>query len=211
MMILHLVSCNTEEMISCAENLKFKQMSSENRDMVYACYRMNTSEGDIDMAINQDKAPIHAENFDYYVNIGHYEGTVFHRVIRNFMIQGGGYYIDENDVLQERLDGLLDGIELETDNGLRNKRCTVAAARINDPNSAKSQFYINVINNPNLDPSPRTDFPGYTVFGHVVNGMNIIDYIRTIPTSARDGFTSDVPLIDITINSVDPMECDDFF
>lgn len=148
--------------------------------------RLTTSHGIIVIELELKKAPKTVENFLSYVKKGHYENTIFHRVIQNFMIQGGGF---TPDFVQKPADP---PIPIESSNGLKNVRGTVAMARTNDPNSATSQFFINVVDNAFLDyKSP--DQPGYTVFGHVVEGMDVADKIRVIPTGPAGPLSSDVP------------------
>ncbi len=204
--VIILSACAGEE-VTCAQNTSFKQTTTENRDRVYSCYRMETSYGDIDLAVNKEKAPRHAENFSFYVNRGHYDGTIFHRVIGNFMIQGGGFTVD----LEEKQ--TFDQIEIESDNGLSNKRCTLSAARQTEPDSAQAQFFINLVDNSRaLDyRSSEGGQWGYTVFGHVINGMSVVDYIGDVLTGGKGLFASDVPLNDIIINSVKPLACGDTF
>ena len=133
--------------------------------------------GTIVIALNREKAPISVENFLQYVKAGHYEGTVFHRVMQNFMIQGGGYTPE----LEER--PTRPAIKNEGRNGLRNSRGTVAMARTNDPNSATSQFFINVRDNHRLDFG--ISGAGYAVFGEVVEGMDVADRIAATPVTTR--------------------------
>jgi peptidyl-prolyl cis-trans isomerase A (cyclophilin A) len=133
--------------------------------------------GTIVIALNREKAPLSVENFLQYVRAGHYDGTVFHRVMPNFMIQGGGYTPE----LEEK--PTRPPIPNEARNGLRNSRGTVAMARTSDPNSATSQFYINVRDNHSLDFGIRG--AGYAVFGEVVEGMEIADQISLTPTTTR--------------------------
>jgi peptidyl-prolyl cis-trans isomerase A (cyclophilin A) len=128
-----------------------------------------------------------------YVKDGHYNGTVFHRVIPTFMIQGGGMTADMTEK-QTRAP-----IPLESKNGLSNVRGSVAMARTNDPNSATSQFFINVQDNPRLDAANARDGNGYAVFGKVISGMDVVDKIRAVPTSSK-GMHDDVPMMPVTIN-----------
>jgi peptidyl-prolyl cis-trans isomerase A (cyclophilin A) len=138
--------------------------------------RLKTSKGDIVIELNAEKAPVTVENFLSYVNKKHYDGTVFHRVIDGFMIQGGGFAL-EGTSLVEKESGK--GIKNEGQNGLANDRGTIAMARTNDPNSATAQFFINVKDNAMLNyPSNG----GYAVFGKVVEGMDVVDKIKAAPT-----------------------------
>ncbi len=153
--------------------------------------KLQTSMGDIVLELRADKAPATVANFVQYVKDGHYNGTVFHRVIDGFMIQGGGFTAD----LQQKPTRA--PIALEAGNGLKNDRGTIAMARTGNPNSATSQFFINVVDNANLN-APRPDGYGYAVFGRVVTGMDVIDKIRTVPTGNR-GMHQNVPATPITI------------
>ena len=140
--------------------------------------RLQTNLGDIVIELNEEKAPISSANFLQYVDSGFYDGTLFHRVMPNFMIQGGGFSTDS------RRKSTGDPITNEADNGLSNKRGTVAMARTNDPHSATAQFFINNVNNPTLDHSGKTARGwGYAVFGRVVEGMDVVDAISATPTS----------------------------
>jgi peptidyl-prolyl cis-trans isomerase A (cyclophilin A) len=153
---------------------------------------LNTSMGDIVIELNAAKAPKTVENFVQYVKDGHYDGTVFHRVISNFMIQGGGMTPD----LKEKPTRAT--IPLESQNGLKNDRGTVAMARKPDPNSASAQFFINVQNNDFLNAAQSRDGNGYAVFATVVSGMDVVDKIRATPTGTQ-GMYSDVPLKPVII------------
>ena len=155
--------------------------------------KLATSAGDIVIELDAAKAPKTVENFITYVKAGHYNGTVFHRVIPTFMIQGGGMTAD----LKEK--STRAPIVLESRNGLSNVRGSVAMARTNDPNSATSQFFINVKDNDRLDAANARDGNGYAVFGKVVSGMEVVDKIRDVPTGSK-GMHDDVPLTPITIN-----------
>jgi len=159
--------------------------------------RMQTSQGDIVLQLNKTRAPKTVENFLGYVKAGHYEGTIFHRVINGFMIQGGGYDTRFNKKTT-RL-----AIKNEANNGLKNMNGTIAMARTGDPHSATAQFFINVKDNAFLDhssPSPRGW--GYAVFGKVVEGMDVVDKIKKVKTGPRGPFRSDYPLTPITIEKV---------
>lgn len=152
-----------------------------------------TSEGDFVVEVYPDKAPKTVENFLQYVKDKHYDGTIFHRVISNFMVQGGGM----TAILAEKPTRA--PIPLEASNGLKNDRGSIAMARTGNPNSATSQFFINVQDNPNLN-APKPDGYGYAVFGKVVSGMNVVDKIRTTATGDQ-GMHQNVPLKPIIISS----------
>lgn len=152
-----------------------------------------TSQGEFVVELEPAKTPKTVENFLQYVNDKHYEGTVFHRVIDGFMIQGGGFTAD----MQQKPTRA--PIPLEAKNGLKNDRYTIAMARTGNPNSATSQFYINVANNDMLN-APNPDGHGYAVFGKVVQGQAVIDKIRTVPTGNR-GMHQNVPVSAVTITS----------
>jgi peptidyl-prolyl cis-trans isomerase A (cyclophilin A) len=156
--------------------------------------QFQTSAGDFVIELNAEKAPKTVENFLQYVNDKHYEGTVFHRVIDGFMVQGGGFTVA---MAQKPTRG---PIALEAANGLRNDRGTIAMARSGNPNSATAQFFVNVVDNPGLN-APQPDGFGYAVFGKVSSGMETIDKIRALPTGNKSGMQN-VPLTPITINSV---------
>jgi peptidyl-prolyl cis-trans isomerase A (cyclophilin A) len=156
--------------------------------------KVETSLGDVVLELNADKAPKTVDNFLQYVKAKHYDGTVFHRVIEGFMIQGGGYTKD----MWEK--PTRPAIPLEAGNGLTNDRGTVAMARTSDPNSAKGQFFINVVDNAGLN-APKPDGHGYAVFGKVVSGMDVVDKIRVAPTGNK-GMFQNVPNTPILINSI---------
>lgn len=155
--------------------------------------RLSTSAGDIVIEIDLERAPKTAENFLGYVRSGYYDGSIFHRVIDNFMIQTGGF----EPGMKSKQPG--DAIENEADNGLSNALGSVAMARTSDPHSASAQFFINVSNNTFLDHKSRsTDGWGYCVFGAVVEGMDVVKQIVKAPTAGRAGH-QDVPVDDIII------------
>ncbi len=157
--------------------------------------RLKTSKGDIVLELNAEKAPVTVANFLGYVNKKHYDGTVFHRVIEGFMIQGGGFTLDGKDLVEKETGK---GIVNEGQNGLKNDRGTIAMARTSDPNSATAQFFINVVDNGMLN------FPsngGYAVFGKVVEGMDVVDKIKGVTTRADARLGGDVPVEPITIQS----------
>jgi cyclophilin family peptidyl-prolyl cis-trans isomerase len=155
--------------------------------------KLATSAGDIVIELDKAKAPKTVENFVQYVKDGHYNGTVFHRVIPSFMIQGGGMTADMTEKKTRP------PIPLESRNGLSNVRGSIAMARTGDPNSATSQFFINVQDNARLDAANARDGNGYAVFGKVISGMDVVDKIRVVPTSSK-GMHDDVPMMPVTIN-----------
>ena len=155
--------------------------------------KLATSAGDILVELDQAKAPQTVENFLQYVKDKHYDGTVFHRVIDGFMIQGGGFTAD----MQQKPTRA--PIPLEASNGLKNDRYTIAMARTGNPNSATSQFFINVKNNDSLN-APNPDGYGYTVFGRVVAGTEVVDKSRAVQTGNKGGMQN-VPLEPIIIKS----------
>ncbi len=158
---------------------------------------LETTQGDIVLALDEEKAPLTVANFLRYAREGFYAGTIFHRVIDGFMIQGGGFTADY------RRKPTAEPIDNEADNGLRNRRGTLAMARTGDPHSATAQFFINVADNDFLDhqaPTPRGW--GYAVFGEVVEGMEVVDVIRAIPTGPGGPFRSDVPRTPVVIQGV---------
>ena len=154
--------------------------------------KLETTKGDIVIEVNDTAAPVTAANFLQYVNDGFYNGTIFHRVIPNFMIQGGGFTPD----MQQKQ--TRSPIVNEAKNGLKNKRGTLAMARTNDPNSATAQFFINLVDNAFLDYSARN--PGYAVFGQVVEGMDVVDAIAKTKTGIK-GMFENVPEEAIIIKS----------
>ncbi len=158
--------------------------------------KFSTTAGDIVVEVYPDKAPKTVENFLQYVREKQYDGTIFHRVIDNFMIQGGGF---DRAMAEKKTRAPVqhEGREAFA-KGLKNDRYSVAMARTNDPNSATAQFYINVKDNAFLDPNGGS--PGYTVFGKVVSGMDVVDKIKTAQTG-RSGMFTDVPTTPIVINS----------
>lgn len=143
--------------------------------------RISTSQGAIVVELDRAKAPVTVENFLSYVAKKHYDGTVFHRVMDGFMIQGGGFAL-EGEKLVEKATGK--GIANEAKNGLKNDRGTIAMARTNDPNSATAQFFINVVDNAGLN-APSPDGHGYAVFGKVVEGMDVVDKIKAVKTGVK--------------------------
>jgi peptidyl-prolyl cis-trans isomerase B (cyclophilin B) len=156
---------------------------------------METSKGQLTIELYPDKAPETVKNFLAYVDAGFYNGTIFHRVIPNFMIQGGGFTADMEQKPTRA------PIKIESDNGLRNARGTIAMARTQDPNSATAQFFINSVDNTFLNFTAKTPKGwGYAVFGKVVQGMDVLDEISKVKTGAKEGHR-DVPLETVTITS----------
>ncbi len=153
--------------------------------------KLHTSLGVITLELDADKAPKSAQNFLDYIAAGHYDNTIFHRVIDGFMIQGGGF----EPGMKQKPAGK--PVENEAKNGLKNKIGTVAMARTSDPHSATAQFFINVGDNGFLD-YPGQDGWGYCVFGRVVEGMEVVNKIRGVKTG-RTGFHQDVPVVDVLI------------
>jgi len=160
--------------------------------------RMQTNKGSIEIELDAAKAPATVENFIGYVNAGFYDGTIFHRVIDGFMIQGGGMETGMKEKRDTRAP-----VKNEADNGLKNERGTIAMARTNDPHSATAQFFINVVDNGFLNYRAATpDGWGYCVFGRVTNGMDVVDAIKGVATTNK-GFHQDVPVDDVIIEKVE--------
>ena len=160
---------------------------------------LETSAGDITLELDAAKAPKTVANFLEYVKDKHYDGLVFHRVIKNFMIQGGGY--DETYAQRKTRKP----VENEAQNGLSNARGSIAMARTGDPHSATSQFFINHVDNNRLD-YPSFDGWGYAVFGKVTEGMDVVDKIADTPTAAIPPFGRDVPATPVTIKRISLVE-----
>ena len=159
--------------------------------------KLTTNHGVIALELNAEKAPKTVANFLAYVEAGHYDNTVFHRVIKNFMIQGGGF---EPGMNQKPTNA---PIENEAANGLKNKRGTIAMARTNDPHSATAQFFINVVDNDFLDfKAPSGSGWGYCVFGQVVEGLDVVEKIKAVRTGSK-GFHQDVPMDDVIIEKAE--------
>jgi peptidyl-prolyl cis-trans isomerase B (cyclophilin B) len=157
---------------------------------------LETGLGDITIELSPDKAPLTVKNFLTYVDDGFYDGTIFHRVIKGFMIQGGGM----TDAMREK--PTRDPINNEADNGLKNERGTIAMARTSFPHSATSQFFINTVDNPFLDHKGKTSSGyGYCVFGKVIKGLDVVDAIEKVRTTSRMGH-QDVPVDPVVIKKV---------
>lgn len=162
--------------------------------------RLNTNKGAIELELDAEKAPETAANFATYVKDGFYDGTIFHRVINGFMIQGGGF---EAGMKEKKTRA---SIKNEADNGLSNERGAIAMARTSDPHSASAQFFINVKDNEFLDhSSPTPQGWGYCVFGRVTEGMEAIDEIKAVATGNR-GHHGDVPMEDVVIESAEMIQ-----
>lgn len=160
--------------------------------------RLNTSQGPILIELFDDQAPATVDNFLAYVREGFYENTIFHRVIPGFVIQGGGFTADfERKATRAP-------VENEAGNGLKNRRGTLSMARTNDPDSATSQFFINLDDNAFLDRQPGK--PGYAVFGRVIEGMDTVEAIAAIPTGAAGPFRQDVPRETVRIETATVVE-----
>ncbi|MBG6078408.1 peptidylprolyl isomerase [Rubrivivax gelatinosus] len=155
--------------------------------------QFETTAGTIVIELDAERAPVTVANFLDYVKKGHYDGTIFHRVIKGFMIQGGGF----EPGMKQKPTG--EGIENEAKNGLRNQRYTLAMARTSDPHSASAQFFINTSDNGFLDNDRAQDGWGYAVFGKVVSGTEVVDLIERVRTG-RKGYHDDVPLEDVRID-----------
>lgn len=163
---------------------------------------LHTNFGDIKLELNKEKAPATVENFVSYVNDGHYNGTIFHRVIDGFMVQGGGFDQDFNQKPTNP------PIKNEANNGLKNDVGTVAMARTQDPHSASSQFFINIKDNDFLNFSAETmQGWGYAVFGKVVDGMDVVNQIKGVKTGNK-GFHQDVPLEPVIIETAEVVKAE---
>jgi len=162
--------------------------------------KLQTSMGDMVIQLDAEKAPKTVDNFLTYVKEGFYDGTVFHRVINNFMIQGGGF---ESGMKQKSTH---EPVENEANNGLKNDRYTLAMARTSDPHSATAQFFINVADNDFLNfTSPTPNGWGYAVFGKVVEGTEVVEQIKGVKTGTK-GFHQDVPVQDVVIEKATVVE-----
>ena len=164
---------------------------------------LKTSQGDITLQLDREHAPLSVDNFLHYACEGHYDGTVFHRIVPGFVIQGGGYNPDLSDRPRHAQ------IKLEAGNGLSNKRGTLAMARDVEPDTADAEFYINLADNLKLNPHP--DIPGrehgYAVFGRVVEGMDVVDRIAALPTHAVNDDFSNAPLQPVLIRKARSQSC----
>ncbi|MDF9619668.1 peptidylprolyl isomerase [Pseudomonas entomophila] len=162
--------------------------------------KLSTNHGDIVLQLDAEKAPLTTENFVQYVKEGHYDGTVFHRVIKGFMIQGGGF---EPGMTQKKTRA---SIQNEADNGLKNAKYTIAMARTMEPHSASAQFFINASNNDFLNHSGKNvQGWGYAVFGEVIEGREVVDAIEGVSTGSKAGH-QDVPKDDVIIEKAEIIE-----
>lgn len=162
--------------------------------------KLHTNYGDITLELDSEKAPVTAQNFIDYVNSGHYDNTIFHRVIDDFMIQGGGF---EPGMIQKKTQA---PIANEAGNGLKNDKYTIAMARTSDPHSASAQFFINVKDNDFLNYKSSTSQGfGYCVFGKVVEGMDVVDKIKKVKTGSRSGH-QDVPLENVLLQKAEVVQ-----
>jgi len=161
--------------------------------------RVSTNMGDFVIELMPDRAPLTVANFVRYVKEGYYSDTLIHRVVANFVIQGGGH-----SATDLKLKAVHDPVNNESGNGLQNKRGTVGLARGEAPHSGNAQFYVNLVDNPDLDPLPTRW--GYTVFGKVIQGMDVVDRIGVTPTGASGPFKSDTPLKPVIINKVELLD-----
>jgi len=161
--------------------------------------RVSTNMGDFVIELMPDRAPLTVANFLRYVKEGYYSDTLIHRVVANFVIQGGGH-----SATDLKLKAVHDPVNNESGNGLQNKRGTVGLARGEAPHSGNAQFYVNLVDNPDLDPLPTRW--GYAVFGKVIQGMDVVDRIGVTPTVASGPFKSDTPLKPVIINKVELLD-----
>jgi peptidyl-prolyl cis-trans isomerase B (cyclophilin B) len=172
--------------------------ATDETKMSMTTIKFTTNQGDIVLELDGEKAPNTVKNFVAYVEDGFYEGTIFHRIIPNFMAQGGGF---TSDFKQKKTQNPVDN---EADNGLKNDRGTVAMARTNDPHSATGQFFINLSDNGFLNHSSKTSQGwGYAVFGKVTEGMDVIDTMAAIPTGSGGMFPTDVPQEEVIIEKAE--------
>ncbi len=164
---------------------------------------METSMGNIKIELFDEKAPVTVKNFLAYVDDKFYDGTIFHRVVKDYVIQGGGFIPDANATLGMKDKPAKAAIVNEAANGIKNEKYTIAMARKADPNSATSQFYINVNDNMGkLDKTFAADKAGYCVFGKVIEGMDVVDKIRIVKTQRKDEVHTNVPVETITVKSI---------
>ena len=195
---LFILGCTSSNSTIAAQNQPNSTSNANNQEITMSnmpVVELETSMGNITIELNEEKAPKTVENFLNYVKSGQYEGTIFHRIIDGFMIQGGGMDAQMNEKPTNK------PVENEADNGLKNDKGTIAMARTQDPHSATSQFFVNVKDNDFLNHTGKNAQGwGYTVFGKVTSGMDVIEKMRGVPTG-RFGMHADVPKTPVTINS----------
>jgi peptidyl-prolyl cis-trans isomerase A (cyclophilin A) len=179
----------------CFVSLTLLSLSAYAQDV--ALVRVHTNLGSFLIQLEKDRAPLTVANFLEYVRSGHYEGTIFHRVVGNFVAQGGGH----DQEFKEK--PTRDGVPNESGNGLSNSRGTVGLARTGAPHSGTAQFYVNLADNSSLDPQPSRW--GYAVFGRVIEGMTIVDQIGAVATGEMGPFESDAPLKPIVIEKMEEL------
>ena len=183
----------TKDVKAGTEKVKTEALKDKNKPVVV----IKTSKGDITVELNREKAPLTVANFLQYVKNGHYKNTIFHRVMNNFMIQGGGF---DTDFKKKKSDA---SVKNEATNGLKNERGTIAMARTGDPHSGKAQFFINVINNTFLNNKDQTRRGwGYCVFGKVIDGMDVVDKIKIVQTGNHRGYRN-VPKENVVIYDIE--------
>jgi cyclophilin family peptidyl-prolyl cis-trans isomerase len=185
----------TLRILACIALLTGMTLAANGQEVTLA--RVHTSAGSFLIELDTARAPLTVANFLQYVRSGHYSGTIFHRVIANFVIQGGGF--DAKNVEKE----IQAPVPNESGNGLSNRRGTVGLARTAEPHSGTSQFYVNLADNATLDPQPSRW--GYAVFGRVIEGMSVIDEIGAVATGASGSFAGDVPLKPIIIERIEEL------
>lgn len=196
-MLKHLLTCAGIATLAFQVSMANPETVATEEPVVVApiYVEMTTNKGNITLELNPEKAPNTVGNFIQYVVDGHYEGLIFHRVIPGFMIQGGGW---DKDLVQKKT---RESVNIESDNGLKNDKGTIAMARTMDPDSATSQFFINTINNDFLNYTGPQN-PGYTVFGHVVDGMEVVESIEKVQTTSHGRGRDDVPVEPVIIEKM---------
>jgi len=188
----------TKVTIACALLFSTATHAADKNNMSTTTIKLTTNQGEITLELDAEKAPNTVKNFVTYVEEGFYEGVIFHRIISNFMAQGGGFTTDfkQKDTHPP--------IENEADNGLKNDRGTIAMARTSDPHSATGQFFINLVDNDFLNHSSKTSQGwGYAVFGKVTEGMDVVDKMAAIPTGSGGMFPTDVPKEEVIIEKAE--------
>ncbi|MGB0238900.1 MAG: peptidylprolyl isomerase [Cycloclasticus sp.] len=188
----------TKVTIACALLFSTATHAADKNNMSSTTIKLTTNQGEITLELDAEKAPNTVKNFVTYVEEGFYEGVIFHRIISNFMAQGGGFTTDFNQKDTHS------PIQNEADNGLKNDRGTIAMARTSDPHSATGQFFINLADNDFLNHSSKTSQGwGYAVFGKVTEGMDVVDKMAAIPTGSGGMFPTDVPKEEVVIEKAE--------